>query len=109
MFAPSSRRRSHIHHKSTSSGVTGWRPTLVLVDAAPNFHKSGPMPSMRPFRGDRRETGAPGRAERPSKWWAVSLGTLPAGTTEAQVDDMMMVIEVADEAPPPPQPGLDWT
>ena len=32
----------------------------------------------------------------------MSLGTLSAGTTEAQVDDMMMVLEVADEAPPPP-------
>ena len=31
---------------------------------------------------------------------AVSLGTLPAGTTEAQVDDMILVIEVADEATP---------
>ena len=34
----------------------------------------------------------------------VSLGTLPAGTTEAQVDDMMMVLEVADEATPAPNP-----
>ena len=36
---------------------------------------------------------------------AVSLGTLPAGTTEAQVDDMMMVLEVADEATPTPNPA----
>ena len=35
----------------------------------------------------------------------VSLGTLSAGTTEAQVDDMMMVLEVADEAPPAPCPA----
>ena len=35
----------------------------------------------------------------------VSLGTLPAGTTEAQVDDMMMVLEVADEATPAPSPA----
>ena len=28
------------------------------------------------------------------------MGTLPAGTTEAQVDDMMMVLEVAGEATP---------
>ena len=34
----------------------------------------------------------------------MSLGTLPAGTTEAQVDDMMMVLEVADEATPAPNP-----
>ena len=34
----------------------------------------------------------------------VSLGTVPAGTTEAQVDDMMMVLEVADEATPAPNP-----
>ena len=37
----------------------------------------------------------------------MSLGTLSAGTTEAQVDDMMMVLEVADEAPPRPLSGLD--
>ena len=35
----------------------------------------------------------------------VSLGTLPAGTTEAQVDDMMMVLEVADGATPAPSPA----
>ena len=29
--------------------MTGSRPTLALVDAAPNFHKSGPMPSKRPI------------------------------------------------------------
>ena len=28
--------------------MTGSRPTLALVNAAPDFHKSGPMPSMRP-------------------------------------------------------------
>ena len=32
----------------------------------------------------------------------MSLGTLSAGTTEAQVDDMMMVLEVAGEATPAP-------
>ena len=32
----------------------------------------------------------------------VSLGTLPAGTTEAHVDDMMMVLEVAGEDTPHP-------
>ena len=40
----------------------------------------------------------------------MSLGTLPAGTTEAQVDDMMMVLEVAGEATPPPtRPRPDMT
>ena len=41
----------------------------------------------------------------------MSLGTLPAGTTEAQVDDMMMVLEVAGEAcpPPPTRPRPDMT
>ena len=28
--------------------LTGSRPTLALVDAAPNSYDSGPMPSMRP-------------------------------------------------------------
>ena len=39
----------------------------------------------------------------------VSLGTLPAGKTEAQVDDMILVVEVAgeDTPPHPPQTGLD--
>ena len=32
----------------------------------------------------------------------MSLGTLPAGTTEAQVDDMILVLEVAGEATPRP-------
>ena len=31
----------------------------------------------------------------------MSLGTLPAGTTEAQVDDMILVVEVAGEDTPP--------
>ena len=35
----------------------------------------------------------------------MSLGTLPAGTTEAQVDDMILVIEVAGEATPAPKPA----
>ena len=37
----------------------------------------------------------------------VSLGTVPAGTTEAQVDDMILVIEVAGEDTPAPRSGLD--
>ena len=36
---------------------------------------------------------------------AVSLGTLPAGTTEAQVDDQILVLEVAGEATPAPKPA----
>ena len=37
------------------------------------------------------------------------MGTVPAGTTEAQVDDMMMVLEVADEATPAPiRPRPEW-
>ena len=36
---------------------------------------------------------------------AVSLGTVPAGTTEAQVDDMILVLEVAGEATPAPKPA----
>ena len=39
----------------------------------------------------------------------VSLGTLPAGTTEAQVDDMILVLEVADEATPAPNPVTTGT
>ena len=35
----------------------------------------------------------------------IGLGTLPSGTTEAQVDDMMMVLEVAGEATPSPKPA----
>ena len=39
----------------------------------------------------------------------VSLGTVPTGTTEAQVDDMMMVLEVAGEATPAPiRPRPVW-
>ena len=34
----------------------------------------------------------------------VSWGTLPAGTTEAQVDDMILVVEVAGEDTPPTHP-----
>ena len=88
-----------------SSAVTGSRPTLALVDAAPNSHKSGPMPSKRPIswgsaRNRRARTGR--EAVEVVGGSVLSLGTLPAGTTEAQVDDMMMVLEVADEAPPPP-------
>ena len=86
-----------------SSAVTGSLPTLALVDAAPNFHKSGPMPSMRPISwGSARNRRARTGREAVEVVGVVSLGTLPAGTTEAQVDDMMMVLEVSDEATPAP-------
>ena len=85
--------------------MTGSRPTLALVDAAPNFHKSGPMPSKRPIswgsaRNRRDRTG-----REAVEMVGAGLGTVPAGTTEAQVDDMMMVLEVADEATPVPSPA----
>ena len=83
--------------------MTGSQPTLALVDAGPNFHKSGPMPSKRPISwGSARNRRARTGREAVEVVGVVSLGTLPTGTTEAQVDDMMMVLEVADEAPPPP-------
>ena len=62
---------------------------------APDFVGVGSKPTRQDGQRGRRSGGA------------VSLGTLPAGTTEAQVDDMMMVLEVAGEAPP--QTGLDRT
>ena len=89
-----------------SSAVTGSRPTLALVDAAPNSHKSGPMPSKRPISwGSARNRHARTGREAVEVVGVVSLGTVPAGTTEAQVDDMMMVLEVADEATPAPSPA----
>ena len=85
--------------------MTGSRPTLALVDAAPNSHKSGPMPSKRPISwGSARNRRARTGREAVEVVGVVSLGTVPAGTTEAQVDDMMMVLEVADEATPAPNP-----
>ena len=89
--------------------LTGSRPTLALVAAAPNFHKSGPMPSMRPISwGSARNRRARTGREAVEVVGVVSLGTLPAGTTEAQVDDMILVVEVAGEdTPTPPQTGLD--
>ena len=85
---------------------------LVMVDELTGFHKSGPMPSMRPISwGSARNRRARTGREARRSGGAVSLGTVPAGTTEAQVDDMMMVLEVAGEACPPPTPqtGLDRT
>ena len=61
---------------------------LALVNAAPDFHKSGPMPSMRPTSwGSARNRRARTGREAVEVVGVVSLGTLPAGTTEAQVDD----------------------
>ena len=33
------------------------------------------------------------------------MGTVPSGTTEAQGDDMISVVEVAGEATPSPKPA----
>ena len=86
--------------------MTGSRPTLALVDAAPNSYDSGPMPSKSRISwgvGSKpaRQDGQRGRRNG----GAVSLGTLPAGTTEAHVDDMMMVLGVAGKATPAPKPA----
>ena len=90
--------------------MTGSRPTLALVDAAPNFHKSGPLPSKRLISwGSARNRRARTGREAVEVVGVVSLGTVPAGTTEAQVDDMMMVLEVADEATPAPNPATTRT
>ena len=35
------------------------------------------------------------------------MGTVPAGTTEAHVNGMILVAEVEGEAPPRPLSGLD--
>ena len=86
--------------------MTGSRPTLALVDAAPNSYDSGPMPSMRPISwGSARNRRAKTGREAVEVVGAVSLGTLPAGTTEAQVDDMILVVEVAGEDTPAPKPA----
>ena len=42
------------------------RPTPKNPDGGPQNPARGPRFAR--LRGDRRETGAPGRAERPSKW-----------------------------------------
>ena len=56
---------------------------------APDFVGIGEKPARQDGQRGRRSGG--GR----------SLGTLPAGTTEAQVDDMILVLEVAGEATHP--------
>ena len=91
-----------------SGGLEPCRCSRPVRDAGPNSHKSGPMPSMRPTSwGSARNRRARTGREAVEVVGVVSLGTVPAGTTEAQVDDMMMVLEVADEATPAPQPGYD--
>ena len=80
MFAPSSRRRSQLPQI---------RPDAL---EAPDFVGIGANPARQDGQRGRRSGGGQ------------SLGTLPAGTTEAQVDDMMMVLEVADEATPAANP-----
>ena len=85
--------------------MTGSRPTLALVDADPHSYKSGPMPSKRPISwGSARNRRARTGREAVEVVGVVSLATVPAGTTEAQVDDMILVLEVADEATPAPNP-----
>ena len=62
--------------------MTGSRPTLALVNAAPDFHKSGPMPSMRPTSWGSARTRRARTARDAVEVVGVSLSTLPAGTTE---------------------------
>ena len=57
---------------------------------APDFVGIGAKPT--------RQDGQRGRLNGGGSPW----GTVPAGTTEAHVDDMMMVLEVAGEATPAP-------
>ena len=110
MFAPSSRRRP------TIAPTIVWSDDRLAADAGPGRRRSQ-LPRIQPdaleapdFVGigekPARQDGQRGRRNG----GAVSLGTLPAGKTEAQVDDMMMVLEVAGEAcPPPTRPRPDMT
>ena len=92
------------------------RPTLALVDELTRLLivPSGVTGCGSLVLGDEL-TGATSSGSCPARtsmcwpWSTSSLGTLPAGTTEAQVDDMMMVLEVADEATPAPiRPRPEW-
>ena len=47
----------------------------------------------------------PARTSMCWPWSTSSLGTVPAGTTEAQVDGQILVAEVAGEATPSPNPA----
>ena len=64
------------------------------------------MPSKRPISwGSARNRRAMTGREAVEVVGAVSLGTVPSGTTEAQGDDMISVLEVAGEATPAPKPA----
>ena len=90
---PRPRRSARVPNQSrpyrwTSGGLEPCRCSRPARDAAPNSQESSPMPSMRPTswgsaRNRRDRTGR----EAVEMVGVVSLGTLPAGTTEAQVDD----------------------
>ena len=63
------------------------RASLALVDELTGATSSGSCPA---------------RTSMCWPWSTSSLGTLPAGTTEAQVDDQILVAEVEGEATPAP-------
>ena len=73
---------------------------LALGDAATNS-----LPSMRPtsWRSARNRRARTGREA--VEMAGVVLGYRAIGTTEAQGDDMISVVEVAGEAPPSPKPA----
>ena len=96
--------------------MTGSRPTLALVDELTRLLivPSGVTGCGSLVLGDEL-TGATSSGSCPARtsmcwlWSTSSLGTLPAGTTEAQVDDMMMVLEVAGEDTQAPiRPRPEW-
>ena len=69
------RRPSMCWPWSTSSPE---RPSMCWSwsTSSPASTNQARCPRCARLRGDRRETGAPGRAERPSKWWGSVLGHL---------------------------------
>ena len=75
---------------------------LALGDAATNSQESSRRPSMRPTSWGSARKRRARTAREAVKMMGVVWGRVPAGTTAAQVDDMMMVLEVADEATPAP-------
>ena len=82
---------------STSSLGPLLRIQTEALDS-PDFVEIGAKPT--------REDGQRGRRNGGGSPWAPST---PVGTTEAQVDDMMMVLEVAGEATPTPnRPRPEW-
>ena len=104
MFAPSSRRRPTI-------APTIFCSDRLAADAGPGRRRSQ-LPQIRPdaleapdFVGigekPARQDGQRGRRSGGGR----SLGTLPVGTTEAQVDDMILVVKAAGEATPTPKPA----